>query len=125
MDEKISRRHRENLIESARRMRESPTNAEALLWKKLRKKQLGGLRFRRQHIIHAFIVDFYCPQAKLVNEVDGLVHDDQEEYDQARGAILESLGYQIVRFRNKQIEMEMGIVLPGIYDVCMRRINDE
>ena len=123
--ERISRWHREKLIESARRLRETPTTAEALLWKKLRKKRLGGLKFRRQHIIHAFIVDFYCPQAKLVIEVDGSVHYDQEEYDRERGKFLEDLGHEVIRFRNVQMEEEIDMVLAGIYDACMRRINED
>ena len=118
MDEKISRHLREKLIESARRMRETPTHAEGLLWKKLRKKRLGGFRFRRQHIIYTFIVDFYCPLAKLVIEVDGSVHDDQEEYDREREEIIENLGYQVLRFRNDQIEREIEAVLAGIYGAC-------
>ena len=123
--EKISRWHREMLIERARRLREAPTHAEAFLWEKLRKKQVGGLKFRRQHIIHACIVDFYCPQAKLVIEVDGSIHDEQEEYDHERDAVLESLGFAVTRFRNEEITGEIEMVLATIYDACMRRINEE
>ena len=123
MDDKISRWHREQLIQSARQMRKEPTHAEALLWKKLRKKLVGGLKFRRQHIIHAFIVDFYCPQAKLVIEIDGSVHDFQEEYDQERDAFLEASGYRVVRFKNDDVEEEMDLVLAEIYDLCMQRID--
>ncbi len=123
MNKKISRAYREKLIESARRMRDNPTVAEALLWKKLRKKQLGGLRFRRQHVVNTFIVDFYCPQAKVIIEVDGSVHDEQEEYDQEREIILESLGYQVLRFRNQEIEREIDAVLSSIYDSCIGRIS--
>lgn len=123
--EKISRQTREKLIERARQLRETPTHAEAFLWGKLRKKQVGGLKFRRQHIIHAYIVDFYCPQAKLVVEVDGSIHDEQEEYDHERRADLESLGFAVIRFRNEEITGEIEMVLAAIYDACMRRINKE
>ena len=76
-EEKVSRQVREGLIERARQMRKEPTNAEALLWVRLRKRQLDGLKFRRQHIVQYFIVDFYCPRVKLVIEIDGPVHDVQ------------------------------------------------
>ena len=90
---------RDQLIEQARHMRADPTQAEALLWEKLRKRQLGGLKFRRQHVIHFFIVDFYCPAAKLVLEIDGSVHAEEEEYDQEREAYLE--GGAISNFSGK------------------------
>lgn len=122
--EKISRNVRKGLIERARQMREKPTPTEALLWEKLRKRQLGGLKYRRQHIIHTFIVDFYCPAARLVIEIDGSVHAAQEDYDQEREACLKVLGYEVVRFSNKVVEEEMGIVLDGIYDACMERMNN-
>ena len=122
MYEKIPRELRKKLIESARRMRDAPTHAEELLWEKLRKKRLGGFRFRRQHIIRTFIVDFYCPQAKLVIEVDGSVHDEQKKYDQEREEIIHTLGYLVVRFKNYQIERELDSVLVRIYDTCQTRI---
>jgi very-short-patch-repair endonuclease len=106
-------------------LRKNPTRAEELLWNKLRKKQLGGLRFRRQHIIHTFIVDFYCPKAELVIEVDGSVHGDQEEYDHERSALLEISGYSVIRFRNMEIEREIDKVLAVIYDTCLQQINGE
>jgi very-short-patch-repair endonuclease len=118
---KISRHVRKGLIDRARGMRNEPTCAEALLWEKLRKRQLGGLKFRRQHIIHVFIVDFYCPAARLVIEIDGSVHAVQEDYDQEREACLEALGYEVVRFSNEDVEEEIEMVLAGIYDRCMRR----
>ena len=104
-------------------MRAEPTPAEALLWKKLRKRQLGGLKFRRQHIIHYSIVDFYCPTAKLAIEIDGPVHDDQEEYDEERDKILQELGYQVVRFKNAAVENNLDLVVTRIYDLCRGRIE--
>jgi very-short-patch-repair endonuclease len=118
-DKKVPRELREKLIEQARQMRVEPTPAEALLWARLRKRQLGGLKFRRQHIIEYFIVDFYCPQAELVIEVDGPVHDEQEEYDQEREEILQELGYQVVRFSNEDVTGEIDMVLANIYDACI------
>jgi very-short-patch-repair endonuclease len=122
-EEIVSRQVREGLIERARQMRAEPTPVEALLWKKLRKQQLEGLKFRRQHIIEYFIVDFYCPRAKLVIEIDGAVHDEQEEYDQEREKILREWGYQVLRFKNEDIDKNLDLVVAGIYDLCRRRID--
>jgi very-short-patch-repair endonuclease len=122
-EQKISREMKDGLIQLARQMKAEPTQAEALLWKNLRKRQLGGLKFRRQHIIHACIVDFYCPAAKLVIEVDGPVHNEQEEYDQERDNFLQEMGYQVVRFMNADILKNLDVVIAGIYDLCKRRID--
>jgi len=122
-EEKVSRQVREGLIERARQMRKEPTNAESLLWARLRKRQLDGLKFRRQHIIKYFIVDFYCPKAKLAIEIDGEVHDEQKEYDQDREKILQESGYQVVRFKNAAVENDLDLVVAGIYDLCRRRID--
>ena len=120
---KVSRSMRDQLIEQARHMRADPTHAEALLWEKLRKRQLGDLKFRRQHIIYVFIVDFYCPAAKLVIEIDGPVHAEQEEYDQEREAYLEAMGFETIRFGNLDVAENIEMVLAGIYDTCMARIG--
>ena len=117
------RSNREGLTERARQMRAAPTPAEALLWKKLRKRQLGGLKFRRQHIIHAYIVDFYYPAARLAIEIDGAVHDEQEEYDQEREKILQDFGYQVVRFKNADVEKNLDLIVAGIYDLCRIKID--
>ena len=117
-EEKISQELREELIVRARLMRSEPTPAEALLWKRLRKRQLNGLKFRRQHIIHAYIVDFYCPATRLVIEIDGAVHDGQKEYDQEREDSLEMAGYQVIRFWNAEVEKNLESVLERIYDFC-------
>ena len=122
-EERVSQKAREGLIERARQMRKESTNAEALLWVRLRKRQLDGLKFRRQHIIQNFIFDFYCPRVKLVIEIDGPVHDVQEEYDQEREKILQELGYQMVRFKNSEVERNIDLVVARICDFCSRRID--
>ncbi len=123
-DEKIPRQLHDQLIEQARRMRAEPTPAEALLWKKIRKRQLGGYKFRRQHIIHTYIVDFYCPEARLVVEIDGPVHNGQSEYDRGRDKILQELNYQVLRFKNESVHSDIDFVIASIYDACMRRKAD-
>jgi very-short-patch-repair endonuclease len=93
----------EKLKPLARQKRREPTPAEEQVWQKLRNKQLLGLKFRRQHTIERFIVDFYCPEARLVLEVDGAIHDYTEEEDARRQEFLESFGLQVLRFTNEQV----------------------
>src|SRR5205823_13655903 len=82
------------LISFARTSRKVPTLSEAQLWHELRSRKLAGLKFRRQHPLHPFIVDFFCPEHRLVVEVDGDVHDRSEikVVDNSRQANLESRG---------------------------------
>ena len=84
----------QEIEKAARKLRKNLTPAETLLWEALRNKQLGGLRFRTQHPVGNFILDFYCPSCKLVVEVDGLVHTYQNDYDDARTAKLAEYGYK-------------------------------
>ena len=87
---------------------------ERRLWKHLRYKRLGGLRFRRQHPIGRFIVDFYCPAHRLVVEVDGDSHAEQVEYDHSRTAWLEAHGYQVLRVANRDVLNNLDSVLNAI-----------
>jgi very-short-patch-repair endonuclease len=114
---KVSKQVREGLVERARAMRSELTDEEAILWRALRRRQLGGFKFRRQHIIGAYIVDFYCPEEKLVIEVDGPVHEIQKEYDRQRDDELFAMGYRIMHFRNKEILDELDTVLKKILEV--------
>ncbi|MEH2137323.1 endonuclease domain-containing protein [Nostoc sp.] len=98
----------------ARQMRCEATPAEKLLWQKLRDKQLLGFKFRRQQTIDRFIVDFYCNEARLVVEVDGEIHDYTQQEDAIRQEFLESLGLQVVRFRNEDVLERMEGVLQDI-----------
>ena len=84
-----------------REARHEPTPAENLLWQKLRRKQL--VQFRRQHPVNIFYADFYCSAADLIVELDGPIHDHQLERDAARMAILEELGYTVIRFTNLEL----------------------
>ncbi len=92
----------EKLRTAAREMRNDPTLAEERLWQELRKEQLG-VKFRRQHAIEHFIVDFYAAKSALVIEVDGPIHERQMEYDALRQAFLESLGLRVLRFKNDDV----------------------
>ncbi len=105
-----------NTFRNAADLRKHQTPAEELLWEKLRRKQLNGFRFRRQHPIGKYIADFYCPAAKLVIEVDGNIHTstDQVERDIKRSFDLSTLGLQVLRFTNSRIEHEIDGVIREI-----------
>ena len=92
------------LKEKAQHMRKEPTETENVLWRFLCDAQLG-YKFRRQHIIDSYIVDFACLQKKLIIEVDGKYHleTEQQELDKQREQRLKSLGFTIIRFANEQI----------------------
>ncbi len=102
-------------------MRDSMTPAEELLWSALRNKQLLGLRFRRQHAVGNFILDFYCPACKLAIEVDGAVHDDRKTEDALRTQKLEQHGYQVLRFHNEEILHDLNQVLESITTTLQSR----
>jgi len=97
----------------AETMRKHPTPSEAKLWDKISKKKLG-IKFRRQHMIDQFIVDFYSIEAQLVIEVDGEVHKKQQERDAERSMILQSLGLTVLRFTNEQIKNNLDEVISTI-----------
>jgi len=89
-------------LERAKELRREMTPAEKLLWQQIRANKLG-VRFRRQQVIQGFIVDFYCHRAGLVVEVDGDIHDLQQEEDARREKVLSALGLRVVRFRNDEV----------------------
>lgn len=107
--------------ERARKLRQPLTPAEDKLWQAVRNRKLGGAKFRRQHPISWFIVDFYCHEHKLVVEVDGDIHllPDLKERDEYRQEQLEALGLQVVRFTNEEVLGELTMVLHKIED-CFR-----
>jgi very-short-patch-repair endonuclease len=111
MNKQISKELRNQLIESARYLRSNPTASESRLWEHLRKEQLRGYKFRRQHIIRVFIVDFYSPSSKLIIEIDGPIHRSQKEQDAERDRALQTLGYRVLRFTNDQVDNELETVL--------------
>ncbi|QEG38541.1 endonuclease domain-containing protein [Roseimaritima ulvae] len=89
-----------------RQRRKKPTRSEGLLWSVLRSKQVCGLKFRREHSIDVWIVDFACVAHKLVVEVDGGYHDDTIEDDLIRQKKLEQLGWRVLRFTDKDVEQD-------------------
>ena len=117
MNEKTTDRIRGTTREieaAARQLRQQLTPAEARLWEAIRNRQLNGLRFRCQHPVGRFIVDFYCPVYKLAIEIDGDIHLERIEYDAARTDRLEDYGYLVVRFKNEEILTDLDRVLDEI-----------
>jgi len=98
----------------ARQLRRNQTEAEAKLWSRLRNHQIKDIGFRRQHAIGNYVVDFCAPRQKLIIELDGSQHLEQEEYDTERTAFLESKGYRILRFWNNKVMKDIDSVLRAI-----------
>jgi very-short-patch-repair endonuclease len=97
-------------------LRKNLTPAEIKLWKCIQNSQLEGRKFRRQHSIGNYIVDFYCPKEKLVIELTGNIHlnANNEEYDIIRETYLSDLGIKVIRFENDEIFKKPEIVLENI-----------
>ena len=112
--QKISR----ELQERARELRKNMTPAEKILWEKLRHNQLNGLQFRRQQIVDPYIVDFYCHAKALVVEVDGDIHDLQQDYDAERSSYLTARGFRILRVTNDDVKNNLLSVIQRISEAC-------
>jgi very-short-patch-repair endonuclease len=95
-------------------LRKNPTVAEKCLWQHLRRRQMFEHKFRRQHPVGPYIVDFICLEKKLVVEVDGGQHLDQEAYDERRSRFLQEKGYRVLRFWNNQVLQQIQTVLRAI-----------
>jgi very-short-patch-repair endonuclease len=113
------------ILTYAREMRQPQTIAEANLWRVLRNRQTG-FKFRRQHPIDRFIIDFYCAEARLLIEVDGDSHleRNQVEYDKARTDYLEDLGYRVIRFTNDNVRCNIEMVTGEILAAIEHRIAE-
>ncbi|RDC65335.1 Leucine--tRNA ligase [Adhaeribacter pallidiroseus] len=104
------------LLENRKQLRQNLTSAEARLWQALRGNKLVGRKFRRQHSIEDYIVDFYCPSEKLIIELDGLMHQQKDITlnDQERDVRLKQLGFIVLRFDNSAIIKDLEKVLATI-----------
>ncbi len=102
----------------ARQMRREPTPTEELLWQRLRGRQLQGLKFRRQHPLERFVLDFYCPDVRLAVEVDGPVHQYLREEDALRAEFLASQGVRVLRFSNEAVLDSTDKVIQTIADAA-------
>ena len=105
-----------SVFENAKNNRQLNTPAEATLWEAIRLKKLDGFKFRNQHALGSYVVDFYCHEAKLAIEVDGEYHADpnQMEYDEERTKRIEASGVRIIRFTNHEVLTNLEEVLVKI-----------
>ena len=104
-------------------LRREETPTECMLWKRLRSKQLDGFRFRQQHGFGPYVLDFYCPKLRLCIELDGSVHDsdEQQQRDAERTMFLNQNRIKVIRFKNEEVEEDIEKVLSTI----RKYINDE
>ena len=109
----------DKMIALGKVLRKRPTDAEQLLWKQLRLKQLEGLKFRRQQPIDNYIVDFVCFEKRIVIEVDGGQHAIQKEDDVLRDTYLNQQGFQVLRFWNNELLQNINGVLEVIKERCL------
>jgi very-short-patch-repair endonuclease len=110
-----------HLIDRAKKLRNASTPFEALLWKRISHSQLGGHKFRRQHVIGNCIVDFFCPARGLIVEIDGDTHDRVR--DAVRDARHAHLGFVTLRFTNADVGKNLEGVLTVILEL-LRKLSD-
>ncbi|MEM6450137.1 MAG: DUF559 domain-containing protein [Cyanobacteria bacterium P01_D01_bin.105] len=104
----------ETLLLRARELRQSQTPTEEILWIFLRGRRLRNAKFRRQHNIGRFIVDFYCHEARLAIELDGEIHRQRREHDAERDAWMSASGLKVLRFDNEAVQNRLDHVLREI-----------
>lgn len=104
----------QKLKPAARDMRRNSTRAEDILWQCLRRSNIRNCKFRRQHPVGQFVVDFYCAEARLVIEIDGKIHYARVEEDAERQQYLESLGLRVLRVSNEEVLANVEQVLERI-----------
>lgn len=109
--------------QKARMLRKNMTDAEQLLWRHLRNRELAGYKFRRQKPIGLFIVDFVCVEKSVVVEVDGGQHASQLEADEERSRYLEKKGFRVLRFWNNEVLNEIELVLSFILSALSEETN--
>ena len=105
----------------AKEMRINMTDAEVLMWKMLRNRRVAGAKFRRQHPVGRYILDYYCDENKLCIELDGGEHAGAVSYDRQRDAWLKNQNMLVLRFWNNQVLKETEIVMEVIYQTLMDR----
>ena len=98
----------------ARTLRKDQTLEEEIVWDLLRNRKFMNLKFRRQHDIEGFIVDFYCHELKLAVEIDGGIHDKQKDYDELRQELISSKGIKFVRVSNEEVNRDVNLLIEKI-----------
>jgi len=112
----------EETFRRAKRLRRDMTEAERILWDELKGRKLDSLKFRRQHPLKFYIADFYCHEQKLVIEIDGEMHNEEQyiEHDDQRTAVLEEYGIRIIRFTNDQVNNKLNQVKQEIREYVLK-----
>ncbi len=100
--------------EFARRLRKEATKEEKIVWEVLRNRKYLNLKFRRQHVVEGFVVDFFCYELDLAVGIDGKIHEMQKEYDELRQNIIEEKGIKFIRVTNEEIRKDVNILLERI-----------
>jgi very-short-patch-repair endonuclease len=113
----------QEIMLAATQMRHEMTPGEKILWCSLKGKKLDRLKFRAQHPVGRFILDFYCPICKLAVEVDGDIHNDLRERDEERTSEIEGFGYKVIRFTNEEILTDLQSVLRSISTIAAERLK--
>ena len=108
----------DHMIGRARELRHDSTCPERLLWSRLKDGQCAGLKFRRQQAFEKYVVDYYCPSARLIIEIDGESHDGRVEGDRERQDFLEARGLRVIRFTNDEVLANIDEVLEVILRTC-------
>jgi very-short-patch-repair endonuclease len=98
----------------ARFLRKDATIVENIVWGILRNRKFNNLKFRRQHEINGFIVDFYCHELRLAIEIDGKIHEKQKDYDKLREELIENEGVPFIRVTNEEVMRDINILLEKI-----------
>jgi very-short-patch-repair endonuclease len=119
--------YKAHLKTNARTLRKNMTDSELKLWSRIRRKQMFGLQFYRQRPIGNYIVDFYCPRAELVLEVDGSRHMNESviKKDNHRSGYLKQQGIEVLRFDNLQILNQLDAVIEKVYQTIAPRISHQ
>jgi len=103
----------------SRELRKNSTLEEELVWEKLKNRQYKNLKFRRQHVLLGFVLNFYCHEQKLAIEIDGKIHVKQKEYDCLRQMLIEEKGILFIRITNEEINTDINILLHKIQAATM------
>ena len=113
---------RNHLKTLARNLRKNHTDAEKLLWNRLRSRQVADCKFKRQFAIEHYIVDFICLSRNLIIELDGGQHNETTDYDTTRTKFLTAKGFKVIRFWNNEVFDETEAVLEKIFDELRREL---
>ena len=102
------------IIELARKMRNNLTPSEKIVWSEIKEKKINGHKFRKQHPVYRYILDFYCHEKKLAIEIDGDSHKERKDFDEYRDSYVRSIGIETLRFSNEEIQRNITYVIEVI-----------